>query len=134
MTGGEPPQRRGPGATTEDALALVHRTLLGEVLESSSILVFVADEEMRYVAVSDGVCRVLGYSREEILKLRVSDVAYEPTAPAEYAEMVDTGERSGTAQLRTKSGETVAFQYFATETKVGVLAFFVAVGMVSPTA
>ena len=67
------------------ALAVLHQTLLGEAVGNSAMLAFVADEDMRYVAVSDGVCEALGYTRDEILQLCVSDVAPEPSAPADFA-------------------------------------------------
>jgi PAS domain-containing protein len=37
-------------------------------------IVLVADRQMRYLAASAGACRVLGYSLEELLALRVTDV------------------------------------------------------------
>ena len=47
-------------------------------------VVFVADENQRYVAVSRAACELLGYTREELLALRVGDVARYPEAEAEY--------------------------------------------------
>lgn len=64
-----------------DALSLVHETLLGEAFSKSSMLAFAADDDMRYVAVNDAACKLLGYSRSEMLQLRVSDVASEVSAP-----------------------------------------------------
>ena len=58
-----------------DALAILHQSLIGEAVEHSSMLAFVADEDMKYVAINSRACEVLGYSREELLKLRVVDVA-----------------------------------------------------------
>ena len=37
-------------SSVDEALALVHRALLGEALDHSSMLAFVADEDMRYAA------------------------------------------------------------------------------------
>jgi PAS domain S-box-containing protein len=113
-----------------DALALVHRTLLGEAVDESSLLVFVADEDMRYAAVNARVCEVLGYSRKEMQQLSVSDVATELSAPADYAEMVTKGQRSGTAGLLTKAGERLHYTYHASETAVSGVRFYVAVGIV----
>ena len=117
------------GRTEADVLALVHETLLGEALKHSPMLAFAADEDMRYVAVNDAACQMLGYSRTEILQLRVSDIAYEVSAPTEFAEMINTGSRSGAAKLRTKTGETAQFVYVATETRVSGLPFYLAVGV-----
>ena len=108
---------------------LLQRVLLGDGLDNSPMLVFIADEDMRYVAVSANACQLLGYSREELLKLRVSDVAVESSAPAEFSELVMRGYRSGTAQLRTKDGNFVTFAYNASETRVSNLHFYLAVGV-----
>ena len=115
-----------------DVLALVHETLLGEALNHSSMLAFAADDDMRYVAVNDAACQLLGYSRSEILQLRVSDIASEVSAPTEFAEMVATGSRSGAAKLRTKAGEMLQFVYVATETRVSGIPFYLAVGVATP--
>lgn len=118
----------------EPALALIHQTLLGEALEHSPMLAFVADEDMRYVAVNSRVCERLGYTRQEILGLQVSDIADDSSAPEEFAQMVATGHRSGTAMLRAKTGERVPFSYFAAETRVAGVVFYFAFGVVPGTA
>jgi PAS domain S-box-containing protein len=114
-----------------DALAIVHQTLLGESLERSNLLAFVADEDMRYVAVNRRVCEVLGYTRDELLQLRVSDVAVEASAPSEYTEMVDAGFRAGTTMLRAKNGDAIELSYFASETLIAGLRFYLSVGVVA---
>ena len=113
-----------------DALALVHRTLLGEALDHSSLLAFVADEDMRYAAANATACEVLGYTRSELQRLSVSDVATEISAPDDYAEMVASGQRSGTAELLTKDGRTLRFAYHSSETSVSGVQFYVAVGTI----
>ena len=115
----------------DDHLAILHQSLIGEALNHSSMLVFVADDAMRYVAVSSRACEVLGFTRDELLKLSVLDVAFEVTARAEYEEMIATGSRAGTAKLRTKEGRTVKFMYFATEARVAGLPFYVSCGVVA---
>src|SRR5262249_28733418 len=70
------------------AEALIQTALLGEAVDGGPALIFVADEEMRYLAVNQRACDVLGYTRDELLELNVTDVAREPTSPAEYDEML----------------------------------------------
>jgi PAS domain S-box-containing protein len=125
------PARRNAVEVPEDALAVVHQTLVGEAIDNSPMLVFVADEAMRYVAVSSRVCDVLGYTRGELLQLRVPDVAFEPTAPAEFAEMVETGFRVGAAMLRAKDGREIAFEYFASEARIAGVPFYLSFGFVA---
>jgi PAS domain S-box-containing protein len=114
----------------DDALALVHRTLLGEAIDQSSLLAFVADEGMRYAAVNATACEALGYSQSELQRLSVSDVVKELSAPADYADLVAKGQRSGTAELRTKDGRSLRFAYHSSETAVSGVQFYVSVGVI----
>ena len=110
------------------AEALIQTALLGEAVDAGPALVFVADEEMRYIAVNRRACQALGYTRDELLELRVADVAREPTSSAEYDQMLARGFRDGDAILTCKNGSTLAFSYRATKTKVAGLDLFVSVG------
>jgi PAS domain S-box-containing protein len=113
------------------AEALIQTALLGEAIEGGPALVFVADEEMRYIAVNRFACESLGYTREALLALRVADVAKEPEAPGQFDEMLASGFRHGTARLTRSDGSTVEFSYRAGKTTVAGLGFFVSVGFVS---
>jgi PAS domain S-box-containing protein len=123
--------RRNTVEAPEDALAVVHQTLVGEAIDNSPMLALVADEAMRYVAVNSRACEVLGYTRGELLQLRVPDVAFQPTASAEFAEMVQTGFRAGAAMLRAKNGQEIAFEYFASEAQIAGVPFYLCVGVVT---
>ena len=113
------------------AEALIQTALLGEAIESGPALVFVADEEMRYIAVNQFACEALGYARDELLAMHVSDIALEADAPAQYDEMLARGLRHGTATLTRKDRSTVEFFYRAASTTVAGLAFFVAIGFLN---
>jgi PAS domain S-box-containing protein len=113
------------------AEALIQTALLGEAIESGPALVFVADEEMRYIAVNQYACDALGYSRDELLGLQVTDVAQGADAPTEYDEMLVRGIRHGTALLTRKDGTTVELLYRAASTTVAGLAFFVSIGFLA---
>jgi PAS domain S-box-containing protein len=113
------------------AETLIQTSLLGEAVDSSPALVFVADEEMRYIAVNQTACDVLGYTRDELLSLHVGDIAREPEAPTEYDEMLARGKRDGVALLTTKDGRTLEFHYAASKTSVARLDMFVSVGFVA---
>lgn len=94
----------------------------------SDALVFVADAEMRYVAVNETACRVLGYSRDELLGLRVTDVAVAPEAADLYREMIADRVQLGMTLLRSKEGASLAFHYFAQEARGGP--YYVSAGFV----
>jgi len=113
------------------AEVLIQTALLGEAIEAGPALVFVADEQMRYIAVNQFACAALGYTRDELLALTVSDIARDPAAPSQYDEMLARGFRHGTATLTRKDGSTVDFLYRATRTTVAGLNFFVSVGFLA---
>ena len=113
------------------AEALIQTALLGEAIESGPALIFVADEDMHYIAVNQFACEALGYTRDELLAMQVSEVAQYAGAPAQYDEMLARGIRHGTAILTRKDGSTVEFFYKAASTTVAGLAFFVAIGFVA---
>jgi PAS domain S-box-containing protein len=107
---------------------LIQTGLLGEALDAGPALVFVADDMMRYVAVNRAACDALGYTRAELLALRVPEVAREPEAPSQYRDMVTRGVRTGIALLTRKDGTEFPFAYRAGRTTVGRLELYVSVG------
>jgi PAS domain S-box-containing protein len=111
---------------------LIQSGLIGEALEQGPALVFVADDNMKYIAVNDLAAKTLGYTRSELLALYVTDVVRDPAAPDQYAEMLRTGRRMGSAKLTTHDGRELDFEYRATKTRVAGLEFFVSVGFVDP--
>jgi len=109
------------------AQPLVQASLVGEAIDRGPVAVFVADEEMRYVAVNEYACELLGYSRDELLALRVTDVARAPETPARYARLIEDKDRAGTTVLSCKDGEEIEVSYFAQETTVAGMPFYVSV-------
>jgi PAS domain S-box-containing protein len=107
---------------------LIQTSLLGEAIENGPTAVFVADEHGKYVAVNQAACLMLGYAREELLELRVSDVAQYADAGDEWSEMRQLGTRLGTSSLTRKDGTTVEFTYVAGATIVAGMPVFVSVG------
>jgi PAS domain S-box-containing protein len=107
---------------------LIQASLIGEALDKGPALVFVADEDMRYVAVNALACDTLGYTREELLALRVTDICRYEQAPDEYEAMLQSRMLEGEATLTRKDGTTVRFRYMAGETTMAGLLFYVSVG------
>ncbi|QJY45632.1 SpoIIE family protein phosphatase [Pseudonocardia broussonetiae] len=67
------------------------------IVERASDGIWLCDEDQRYVDANDAACALLGYSRAELLELRVSDVARE-----------EDGERLRRLLARLGSGEPVS--------------------------
>src|SRR4051794_16248640 len=118
---------------TVKALAIepLQQVLLYDAIDRSPALVFVADDEMRYLAVNNTACEVLGYTRQELLSLRVTDVAVSPEADSLYQEMLSVRSQQGDVELRTKDGQLLPFVYEASEVTVGQVRHWMAVGFVN---
>jgi PAS domain S-box-containing protein len=108
---------------------LIQTSLLGDAIENGPTAVFVADEHGKYVAVNQAACTMLGYTREELLRLRVEDVARYTEASEEWSEMRQAGTRVGTSSLTRKDGTIVEFSYVAGATTVAGMPVFVSVGV-----
>jgi PAS domain S-box-containing protein len=67
------------------------------------------DATRRYVAVNDAACELLGYTRDELLKMRIEDISYPSGAHVKpmYAQFVEDGSMRGIFALQRKSGEII---------------------------
>jgi PAS domain S-box-containing protein len=107
---------------------LIQASLLGEAAEHAPFAVLVADEDGRYVAVNLAACVMLGYTRDELLALTMTDVARYEGAVGEFEELMGTGTRLGVAELTRKDGSIVRFSYVAGGTIVAGMGVYLAVG------
>jgi PAS domain S-box-containing protein len=106
---------------------LVQKSLVGEAIDNGPMAVFVADEDGRYFAVNAYACELLGYEREELLELRVTDVAVNDGAPGDYGEMRRRGSHAGLTILRRKDGSELPMNFRASKTLVSGMELFVGV-------
>jgi PAS domain S-box-containing protein len=106
----------------------VQASLIGEAIDHGPVAVFVADDEMRYVAVNAFACELLGYERDELLSLTVADVVAGPDTQRVYGEFVAAGSDVGRIPLRRRDGGTVELEYRAEATTVAGLTLYVSVG------
>ena len=110
---------------------LIQASLLGEAAEHAPFAVLVADEEGHYVAANLAACLMLGYTRDELLGLKLTDVARYEAAAGEFEKLMDTGTKLGVSELTRKDGTHVRFSYVAGATVVAGMSVFVAVGAVA---
>ena len=102
--------------------------LLAAAIDSAPVCVFVADRDMRYRAVNEYACELLGYTEQELLEMRVSDVAAYDDAPREYSALMETAYLQGVSRLRCKDGEELLLSYVAGELEVDGDLVYVSVG------
>ena len=107
---------------------LIQASLLGEAVDPGPVAIFVADEQMRYVAVNAYAAELLGYSRAELLQMRVTDVARTQDATEHFDEVVAHRQRDGVAVLTRKDGSVFQLGYRARETTVAGMPLYVSVG------
>jgi PAS domain S-box-containing protein len=106
---------------------LVQKSLVGEALDTGPVAVFVADDDGKYLAVNAYACELLGYDREELLLLRVLDVAVNAGAAADFESMQRGGSASGTTTLRHKDGHDLTMNFRACTTTVGGMQLYIGV-------
>jgi PAS domain S-box-containing protein len=106
---------------------LVQSVLLGDAVEHAPVAILVADDEMRYVAVNQYACDLLGYTREELLDKRITDIARYAEAPAEFKQMVASGELSGLTTVVRADGTELKMRFRASETTMAGLLYYVSV-------
>jgi PAS domain S-box-containing protein len=106
------------------------RTLVGEAIDEAPVLVFVADEDGRYIAVNRQSCEVLGYSRRQLLRMTVPEVAVAPEAADLYAAMLERGHLEGMTPVRCSDGRLVPLRFWAKAVSIGGLEFWLSVGVI----
>src|SRR5579862_1466027 len=71
------------------------------------------DSQRRYIAVNDAACELLGYSRDELLNMRIDDISFPSGAhvDAVYERYLTKGTLEGVFALRRKNGEVIWVRY-----------------------
>ena len=71
------------------------------------------DGERRYVSVNDSACELLGYSRAELLGMRIDDLSAPSGAHVSpmFQRYVKEGEMNGIFALRRKDGKVLRIRF-----------------------
>ena len=120
-------------ATAGRSEPLLQMTLLGEAVEHAPVGVFVFDEQGRYVAANAYACEQLGYTREELLELRLGDLAVSRRdAMREYERIARKEAADGVTRARRKDGTVVRLRFRARETTIAGMTFFIGIAWAEP--
>lgn len=73
------------------------------------------DENRCYITANDAACELLGYSREELLRMKIEDISYPSGAHVEpmYSQYQEDGSMRGIFALRRKSGQIIWVRFNA---------------------
>src|SRR5689334_15893053 len=104
-----------------DARGIVLETLLIEAIDSADMAICVYDDRGRYVTVNDCACKILGYSREELL---LHDIADFTEGGIDRDVLRRAEHREGVRLVTRKDGSTVPCAFVVTPTRVGRLPYF----------
>lgn len=108
---------------------LVQASLVGEAIDRGPVLVFVADEDLNYVAVNQYACDILGYTREELLSRKVTDVESDAGMGVGDTEAL-RAPGSGRSRFQRKDGTVLEIDYRTSQATVAGMALFVSVAFV----
>ena len=111
----------------EASQRLVHRSLLGEAIETmAGVAVFVWDEHRHYVAVNDAACTMTGLSRSELIGMPVGDRTSGQGASI-MAEAASTPVLQGTLAFTRGDGSELEVNYVTMHTRIANLPFMVSI-------
>jgi PAS domain S-box-containing protein len=106
---------------------LLQTTLLGDAVEHAPVGVFVFDDRGNYVAANHSACELLGYPREELLDLRIGDLApSREDALRGYLEALRNGS-TGRTTARRKDGVSIELNFRSRETRMAGMSFYIGV-------
>ncbi|MEJ7893559.1 MAG: PAS domain S-box protein [Solirubrobacteraceae bacterium] len=100
-------------ATARDVTAPRRSTELARaVFDGALDAIAVADDDQRYVEVNDAACQLFGYSRSELLEMKISDVL-TPDTPRAWDPFLEAGSSAGLCGLRRGDGSVVTAEFRA---------------------
>jgi PAS domain S-box-containing protein len=116
-----------PRARLHAAEPLIQESLIGEAIDHGPVAVLVAGDDMQYLAANEYAAELLGYTREELLELRLPDLARGQGVSERFEEVVAHRRHDGEETLTRKDGTEITAKYLTKETTVAGLSVFVAV-------
>lgn len=93
------------------------KELLDALLERSSAAVLIVDGDRNYIECSAEACRLLSFSREELLEMKIEDITpdeQKSDVQEAFAAFLQSGNMAGDYIVQSKEGEDLLLHYSAT--------------------
>jgi len=120
--------RRQLASDSQIANPLVQASLLGEAVDSAELAILVSDDEGRCIAVNKHACALLGYTREEFLKLEFAEFVRDVDPRECYREVLANGRSEGVADAIRSDGTPLPVRYWSTPTRVAQMRLVLSLG------
>ena len=107
-----------------EAERIVQGTLFGEAVNAAAVATLLASDDGQYVAANDEACRLTGYSRSELTRLRAGQLGADDTSKEIYEAITQRRELTGTKTVRRRDGGVIRCLYEAVPTNVALTAHY----------
>ena len=98
---------------------IAHVTLLGDAWENAATGAVVFNDARRYLAANAAYCALTGYSRDEIIDLRVGhNLLLEAIDQAEFIRRITEHQQLGEAVIRREDGTALPVSYLVIPTEM----------------
>ena len=115
-------------SSAQIANPLVQASLLGEAVDAADIAILVSDEDGRCIAVNQGACDLLGYTRDDLLELQVRDFAPEVDPGECFRAVYASGRTDGVIDALLGDGNRLAVRHVSTPTRVAQMRLVLSFG------
>ena len=109
-------------------------SLLGEAVDAADIAILISDEDGRCIAVNQAACTLLGYSRDALLELEVSDFAPGVDPGECFRAVYATGRSDGVIEALLGDGTRLAVRHVSTPTQVAQMRLVLTFGRADSSA
>lgn len=109
-----------------DVTPFLHQTLLGEAWDNATVALAVFSDDGRYIACNTAFCQLTGYTRAEVITMRVGvDLAPDERANTQlFREIVGDVRVVGSGGLKKKDGSVITVNFWAIRTRAAHLPYY----------
>jgi len=103
---------------------MVQGTLLGEAALTAEVAALLANESGQYIAVNDEAVRLTGYTRSDLISVRMGSLGADESSRALFRQISRREKLQGEKLIKRQSGDVVPCRYWAIPAKVTGIHYF----------